>query len=284
MRKVFALVLVVCVVSVFLVSAFKVGGRMLRQGVLGVVRGEYLYAVNVPSGTVLKVMLLGNHSELRLTPEGVIYSTVVERPASVSVETIYLLDSVGKRGVGPPNEWIGDADLSPDGTRIAFLWLTLGEGRPAGVFLMDVNGGNIRRLTSTFDMDREPRWSPNGKYVAVTSQRNGSPQIVVANVATGEVSQLTQGDSSTSPSWSPDSSFIAYSRASGIWITDLQRNSRLVLSVANPQNISWSPYGNEIAYQHSVNSKEFIFLTDMFGASPRQVTVKGTLVGWMPWQ
>jgi hypothetical protein len=74
---------------------------------------------------------------------------------SGGVNTIRLIDGVVTRlsdGGGSPT-W------SPDGRRIAFQ----GTGSNQGIFVMDADGGNVRRLTS--GLDGAPIWSPGGDLV-----------------------------------------------------------------------------------------------------------------------
>ena len=46
---------------------------------------------------------------------------------------------------------------------------------------MDADGGNVRRLTNHPRMDYWPAWSPDGKRIAFTSNRDGNYEIYVMN-------------------------------------------------------------------------------------------------------
>ncbi len=79
------------------------------------------------------------------------------------------------------------------------------------IYIMDADGGNVRRLTSSPSRDREPSWSPDGSKIAFSSDRAGTPDIYVVAVEGGEPVNLTRSSfADTSPSWSPDGSKIAF--------------------------------------------------------------------------
>ena len=78
---------------------------------------------------------------------------------------------------GGRNDW---PSVSPDGRQVVF-----GSSRSGDVELYVVNfdGGNLRRLTSRKGLDMRPAWSPDGKRVAFTSVRAGNYEISVMTVS-----------------------------------------------------------------------------------------------------
>ena len=64
--------------------------------------------------------------------------------------------------------------FSPDGTRIAFM--SGRDGNPE-IYVMNVDGSNLRRLTNHPAGDGTPTWSPNSEQIAFVSDRTGTPQI-----------------------------------------------------------------------------------------------------------
>lgn len=128
---------------------------------------------------------------------------------------------------------------SPDGTRIAFTAVPPREMRPSGepyrvdrfvyrfngheylddvvqdLYVLDLGGGEPRRLTDDRMMNLDPRWSPDGREILISSTMDADRSRViyahqrVVDVASGAVRELTQhwGDTSAA-AWTPDGSRI----------------------------------------------------------------------------
>src|SRR5690606_929736 len=63
-----------------------------------------------------------------------------------------------------------EPSVSPDGTRIAFI--SNRDGSDGNLYVMDVNGSNISRLSNVFMVGGKPAWSPDGKQIAFLSYRS----------------------------------------------------------------------------------------------------------------
>jgi len=88
------------------------------------------------------------------------------------------------------------------------------------IWVADVNGANPRRLTAHVAADVFPRFSPDGAWVAFSSDRMGSNDVYVVPVAGGEPKQLTfMTGADTVLYWTPDgqSVLFATSRGAGAW-------------------------------------------------------------------
>lgn len=96
--------------------------------------------------------------------------------------------------------------LSPDGRKIAF---TSDREGNAEIYVMNVDGGGIRRLTRNDGTDEYPTWSPDGQWIAFHSDREGSSrdgdfEIYVMRPNGSDVRRLTDNRfDDTSPFWSP---------------------------------------------------------------------------------
>jgi TolB protein len=90
--------------------------------------------------------------------------------------------------------------LSPDGERIAFTKI---EDNNAEVYMMDVDGSNVRRLTDDAATDEYPVWSPDGEWLAFHSNRAGNFDLYIMRPNGSDVRQLTFEESDEmSPAWS----------------------------------------------------------------------------------
>ena len=103
---------------------------------------------------------------------------------------------------------------SPDGDRIAFD--TTRDGND-DVFAMDVDGGNLDRLTTHPAADSDPNWSPAGDALAFTSTRDGSDAIYTMDAdGTAQTRRTGLGAGpSRQPAWSPDGTRIVFSGVRG---------------------------------------------------------------------
>src|SRR5215472_5495519 len=59
------------------------------------------------------------------------------------------------------------------------------------IWVVDKNGGEARRITSTAAVESDPHFSPDGKWVAFTSNRSGFPAVYVVSAEGGIPKRLT---------------------------------------------------------------------------------------------
>lgn len=100
--------------------------------------------------------------------------------------------------------WIS-VDVRPDGQEIVFDLL-------GDLYTLPIAGGEAKALTSGMTWDMQPRYSPDGKWVAFTSDRGGGDNVwVTAAGGGGEPRQVTKEDFRlvNNPRWSPDGNWIA---------------------------------------------------------------------------
>lgn len=130
-------------------------------------------------------------------------------------------DIVVTNGVGADRRYLtgtlvgafdGEPAWSPDGTKIAFTSdrdaFFLGE---LDIYVIDVDGGDPRRLTDAPGSHSDPAWSPDGTKIAFASDRNGDFEIYVMNADGGDPVRLTDAVGADSdPAWSPDGTKIAF--------------------------------------------------------------------------
>ena len=99
--------------------------------------------------------------------------------------------------------WIS-LDVRPDGQEIVFDLL-------GDLYTLPIAGGEAKPLTSGMSWDMQPRYSPDGKWIAFTSDRGGGDNAWVIGAAGGDPRQVTKEDFRlvNSAAWSPDGNYLA---------------------------------------------------------------------------
>jgi dipeptidyl aminopeptidase/acylaminoacyl peptidase len=136
-----------------------------------------------------------------------------------------------------------DPQWSPDGTRLAFVSNRTGkeyeENRNTDVWVISASGGKLTKISDHDESDNQPRWSPDGKWIAFTGEVHDRdhPKIWLAPSAGAAPSTLA---------------------ATGLDLI--------------PGGLEWSADGKSIYFESGVKGENQLFRVDVAAKSISQVT------------
>lgn len=150
--------------------------------------------------------------------------------------------------------------FSPDGSQIVYMSERDGN---RDLYIMDLEGNDIVRLTDDPGYDYEPAWSPDGEHIAFVSRRSGQSQIYIMDTDGSNVVQLTDSDYlDWRPAWSPDGEWIAFESwregNADVYIMrpDGSDLKQLTTSLAEDGHPHFSPDGRYLVF-HSRRSGDY---------------------------
>jgi dipeptidyl aminopeptidase/acylaminoacyl peptidase len=174
---------------------------------------------------------------------------------------------------------ISDVHLAPDGKTVVYAVSTSDlprAKRTTQIWLMDADGRNPRQITDGDKSNGSPVFSPDGRWIAFISSRDGGPNLYVMPAAGGQARRVTNISTGVSdPVWSPDGKWIAFStdvypECNG----DDSCNKRIAETWSNgPLKAHMA---DSLLYRHWTEWKDgtrtHIFLTDVASGSVRDLT------------
>jgi len=204
----------------------------------------FVYVMDLPSETIEKASI------------GMISDHLKTRPEIVNV-----------------SDMITDFSVSPDGKRALFS--ARGE-----IFTVPAKEGNTRNLTGSCGAhDKEPYWSPDGKWIAYLSDESGEDELyLIPHDRSDKIRLTTDGHGwRRGLRWSPDSKKIAFSDKDNI-LFYVDVDSKDVIRVDQPKrggiyDYSWSPDSRYLTYSKNLeNSINTIFVYDLDSEDLHQIT------------
>jgi TolB protein len=175
-------------------------------------------------------------------------------------------------------------------TKIAFVGKVSGTKE---IYMMDYDGEDLVRLTTTQSTNLFPVWNPDSRSIAFTSYMRGYPFLYRLFPFERRPFQLLAGwpGLNSSPAWNPDgkSLLVTLSKDGNPELYLLPVGSdtarRLTTHWGIDTDPSWSPTGREIAFVSERAGSPQVFVMDAEGANVRRVTYEGsynTQPRWAP--
>jgi len=204
------------------------------------------------------------------------FDLATEKAEKVPISINEDFDS-GRGGLISVSKNVDSYEISPDGNRALF-------NARGDIFTVPAKNGPTRNLTSTPGVhDRNPKWSPDGKWIAYISDKSGEDEIyVTAQDGSGEAKQLTtKGDTyKYALYWSPDSKKIMWADKK-LRLRYVDVDTKKITEVAQAKaweysDYVWSPDSKWIAYaQNEADVQTTVYLYSLDEGKSFKVTT-----GW----
>lgn len=173
---------------------------------------------------------------------------------------------------------IQNAGISPTGARAVF------EAR-GEILTVPAEKGEARNLTRTTRVaERDPAWSPDGKWIAYFSDESGEYALHLSEQSgLGTVKKINLGNPPSffyEPKWSPDSKKIAYrDKRMNLWYVDIERAAPVKVDADRydtpfqAMDDSWSPDSKWLCYARFLtNHQHSVFVYSLETGKISQIT------------
>ncbi|MBY0496434.1 MAG: PDZ domain-containing protein [Cyanobacteria bacterium] len=172
---------------------------------------------------------------------------------------------------------MSNISLSPTGKRV------LAEAR-GEIFTIPVEKGDVRNITnSSGSAERQPAWSPDGKWISYFSDKSGEYKLVIESqdgVGTPREVAFQKPAFYYTPVWSPDSKKLLYTDTNlNVWVMDIASGQSKIIG-SDPWMVpqrtlapSWGPDSKWVAFASRLNTLyRAIVVANVDTGEKRQVT------------
>ena len=224
---------------------------------------------------------------------------VVATTAAVFLRSGTAPRSAEGHDVRPLTSFVGrelEPALSPDGSRVAFIW-DAGDGA-FDVYVKTVGSEDVLNLTNSEADERHPVWSPDGRAVLFARSDDSGISILRVSALGGGVTRVFSDGASTDMrgmSLSPDGTQVAYGareRATApyrIVLASLGDGGRRIVSTPEPGSLGdidprFARDGRSIAFVRSVNEvTKDLYRTPVDGGTPTRLSFDNRKINGLAW-
>jgi tricorn protease len=205
-----------------------------------------------------------------------LYDIAADQARPINIEVSGDVPALRPRYIKIDPKKMTNYDISPSGARAVFE--AHGE-----IFTVPAEKGDIRNLTNTANAaEREPSWSPDGKWIAYFSDVSGEYGLELRyQDGIKDVKKFPLGPSSSyyyAPQWSPDSKRIAYTDKHGnLWFLSIDDGKPKLVDTDQFADSGlqpvWSPDGKWIAYaKNQRNMRKSLYFYSVDQAKSHEIT------------
>lgn len=153
--------------------------------------------------------------------------------------------------------------ISPDGQRVAMILSK--DGWP-DLYVSDISGENLKRLTKSRQDESSPCWSPDGQWICFAAKERERRALCKIPAGGGALKIVPTGGvpSPTEPDWSPDGKQIAFTaqfRSFQICVVDA--NGGPATTLVEGEDPSWSANSRTLIYGRRQGGNYILSLLDV---------------------
>jgi TolB protein len=148
--------------------------------------------------------------------------------------------------------WYGGSSISPsgspNGSKVAMI---LSKDGWTDLYVADIDGSNVKRLTKTKEDDSSPCWSPDGQWICFATKIKERRVLCKVSPSGGQpqVIKTVGALSPTEPDWSPDGKLIAFtSQMGGFQICVVPAGGGEATVLVAGEDPSWSPNSRTLVF------------------------------------
>ncbi|MBT1451003.1 S9 family peptidase [Glaciecola sp. XM2] len=172
-----------------------------------------------------------------------------------------------------------DPQVSPDGESVIYVRRSndiMTDSTRSSIWAVSIKGEDHRPLISSSKNANSPRWSPSGDRIAYLSNKEGSTQLYVRWMDTGQTALLTNVNTTpSSVTWAPDGKSIAFTMS-----VDADEQPFKAAMPSKPEGAKWAEsfqYITKARYQADGTgvldpAYTHIFVVPADGGTPRQLS------------
>ncbi|KXK41019.1 MAG: WD40-like Beta Propeller [Chlorobi bacterium OLB5] len=201
-----------------------------------------VYIMDLVSGEVFPISdgSLATHAEFSHDGQKVVYSTSITENFDLAILNLTDTSDNAQKTIVASKDAEIYGTYSPDDTKIAFASFDI--NYKGTLKVCDANGKNVKVISSG-GSSYNPKWSPDGKYLAYVSDKSGKFQIYICKPDGSSLKQLTgESGNVVEYNWSPDGSKIIFDSqsegVSAIWLIDVEKGSKQNLTGSKANNIT----------------------------------------------
>ena len=204
------------------------------------------------------------------SPDGKMLGITTQGGGGTQITLLQITGTVTRR--------IGDAKIlarfpqwSPDGKYVLFEGMDKGKSYTGEVWVAQVDGDEVQRLTPSAAADWAPVPSPDGKRVAFLTTRGHKAEAWVADADGRKPQRLADADTVSRLVWAPDGKSLLVLRKSGsvaVRFGAAPTTQDLKMQAALP-TASWSPDGRKILYTGVEKGRTALMVHNVAGNTGR---------------